>query len=692
MNGTTEQTPLNSIAVLMEKTEGNLADKTILFKRGSIFLEELVSTLCNNLNIGSYGDLSKKRPVIDCRDVVTGFTATGGAYSNVYQKDIITTGSSKNQINVSRQTNSADNETDYMLVYTPDLATCNSTPLSYHIPSSNVVNATIYINPRTVLATPVDPNTDGAIYRYTRREIGWNLAGTNMRVTDVAGKGNSAEDGVFKLVGSGALVGGIECLDGNRHAFFGQYNIGVTRSRFRRGRNGTESYLANSGVINSTSIAGYKPNFSLCEFDGWNGDPYSGPFGHGSVEADLYPEFTIDRCDFKNMGSCFTAKSDHTICISPRMTNCKSIASWGDAGNFVDITDPVGTANQLVNASAAGRLLCTGGDITVLSCPSGVCRSDAPGNPATVYDIVGTKFFIRYDPTLTTNITSTNPRFIYQKNGSSSMNGAEIYPVVCSLLNHVVYVGSAAMPVTYVGANNKVPRGSRWRINDVEYGTLAEVQAAGHEVGTTYHDLPAQEWSDAMTGGPNVQLTTRPNWVLASGAAAALVVDNDALKIATLGAAYAYYNVPLTSDDFWVEFMIGGPVASPGSCVMIRSDITGLNGFSIRWTATAWQFGKLKAGVFTPAVWGSAWPVTPAVDMKVWVGMIGDRIWVIANDVMLVVGQAMGEPTFNGAAFRYVGIKAAGPLMPYFIKNLRAGSGLTYPAIPVTTHHDGFIP
>lgn len=691
MNGTTEYTPLNSIAALMTKTGGNLTGKTIAFKRGSIFPEELVSALCNDLKIIAYGDPAQKRALIDCRDVVTGFTETGGAYPNVWQKDIITTGSVKNQINVSRQSNPADNETDYMLVYQPTIALCNSTPLSYHIPSSNVVNATIYINPRTELATPVDPNTDGAVYRYTRREIGWNLAGVNMRINDVAGKGNSAEDGVFKLVGFGTLVGGLECLDGNRHVFFGQGNITATRSRFRRGRNGTESYLANSAVINSTSIAGYKPKFSLCEFDGWNGDPYSGPFGHGSVEADLYDEFTIDRCDFRNMGSCFTSKSQHTICISPRMTNCKSFASWGDAGNFVDATDPRGTVNQLVNASASGRLLCTGGDVTILSCPSGVFRSDAPTNPATIYDIVGTKFFIRYDPTLTTNITSTNPRFIYQKNGSSSMNGVEIYPIVCSLLNHVVYVGSAAMPVTYAGANNKVPRGSRWRINDNEYENLAAVQAAGYEAGTTYHDLPPEEWSDAMAGGPNVQLTTRPHWILASGSAAALVVDNDALKIATLSAAYAYYDIPLTSDDFWVEFMIGGPVASPGSSVMIRSDITGQNGFSLRWTATAWQFGKLKAGVFTPAVWGSAWSVTPAADMKVWAGMIGDRLWVIANDVMLVVGQAMGEPGFTGAAHRYVGIRGAGPVMPYFIKNLRAGSGLTYPAIPATDHHNGFI-
>jgi hypothetical protein len=153
--------PFATISKLMEQT---LTDKRVALVRGSHWREEMDLTGAgfSNVTVHGFGPVIEPLPKIDGTDIASnaGWTATT-ATTNVFDR------AWSNSIGSRAKAKISVFEDGDMLEWVADVATCDSTPGSFHIQDSSD-----YSDPETVYIHPTDstdPTADGKLYEITAR-------------------------------------------------------------------------------------------------------------------------------------------------------------------------------------------------------------------------------------------------------------------------------------------------------------------------------------------------------------------------------------------------------------------------------------------------------------------------------------------------------------------------------------------
>lgn len=613
-NGTSIGTPYSTLTPLTQK--GNLGGKSIGIKSGTTLYSRL-AVAGGDIRVTSYG--GGQTPIIDCRDTISGFTKTAG-YTSIYQKTVALPGDSKVMGNAW--------EDSRMLKQVSSLEACDATPGSCYVTSWAAASATLYLN----TTASSDPGTNGKVYRYSARSNGIQLTGTNARVTNIRTIGNGHQDGGIVAYGTGAVIDGVRCDDGSRQSSLFAPNVTIKNSYFYRGRNDLEDASANGAIIYAPTITGTSVSVENTTFEQGDGGAFTGISGHGSPGNQLFASVTYKNCKWLGCSVESGMNATDGQVVSPVFVNCNVGFGMDVAGGTMTLSNGSGTINRLIQCLAGGTVNSNNGkySIPVLgqAASVGFYRTDSTSLNVNL-NINGDELYIQNAPV-------ANADVIYQQKGNISVQNMKIGPALAVPMTYVLYAGFSDGTATYTGSNNKFPLGSRFYLNGTTYQTLAEWQAAGHDLTSTTQPMPAIVSQDNFNrADQNLDVS----WTRVDGAAAQAAVRSN--QMATLGVTNTFYRrASLSSSNQWVRFTTGTANGS-GSFVVLHA-LNSKNWIGLDWSNTTWRLSKRVNDVMTYQTFGTT-SVVPSAGQ--------DVIFAIRNNVgyLYVNGRLLSRADMDTA-------------------------------------------
>jgi len=646
-NPGTLNAPFKSLAMV----SGDQSQKVIAVRNGRTYLNTLDASGAGVVVVG-HGDGDPA--VIDCTDTVHAASwVKTDTLTNVYDQTITLPEDVKSLGNVYCD--------GVALLQVTSTALCDSTPGSAYVSDWTAASATLYIHP----TGSVSPITDGREYRYSARLFGINLSGDACTVSGIRVRGNAHQDGGIRLTGRGCLVTESAAVDGCRHAMYVGPGAVLSGGVYGPCRNALEAPgTANTVVINNASAVGEGYSATDVTFSGTGYSSVTGPLMHDGTPTTLFGAQTLTDCEFNNLASWMTASGAPTNVIRPKFFGVTAGAGLGAAGTVLNITDGTGSVNQLYDATVGGSVNVSGGNFVVSALPTGFFRANS-----TATDLA----LSITDAEVTANTGAFPAHLVRNQRGSVNIQGLTVNApqgasALCAPIDVTVSAGFSGGTVAYFGAGNTWHYGASFQINGVTYNTLAEFQAAGHEVGSTVLQ-PTVSGSDNFNRADENLEATAP-WVRIGGSAAQAAVRTNALAcIGTTQTLYEFSGISLPVDQY-VRFKIASVPATANPYVVVRASDQS-NWVGVRWNATTFMIGRCIAGTVTASVTSSA-AVAPAIGDDVILAIRGDLAYLYVNGRCLLRGQAMSA-TAIGANTK-VGVVARSGVVNPFIDDFSAGA------------------
>lgn len=277
--------PFDTISDLGTIAEGAV----VALKSGSEWREQI--TIENDdISIYRYG--AGNKPILRCDDVQANasFTKTGG-YTNLYNKTL----STNYQSGYPGIVKAYEDDTD--LTWAADLATCDSTPGSFHVPVSNSVSPELYIH----ASDSSDVTANGKAYDATvRNSAVFSDNSQNRTVVDgIAGKRNYSESGSFRIY-TDSVIRHCYAADGGKHSVF----IGPGAAAY--GCDAHNAYGASSSsptlyVFNTGTPSGEDVSFYDCVARADSaGNVLTGYYGHYNTSGN-FGDVIFSRCVAKTL-------------------------------------------------------------------------------------------------------------------------------------------------------------------------------------------------------------------------------------------------------------------------------------------------------------------------------------------------------------------------------------------------------
>ncbi len=189
--GNSPDAPLATIAAAQAMATGIGAGCRIALKRGSMWREQL--TLGDGYSVWGYGSPLDPLPRLDCTDIATGWTPTGGT-TNVQQitwTHALTADRTKRKISLF--------EDGVRLKWVASTAACDAEAGTFHVATTGTSpTQVVYVHP----TGSGDPDTNGKQYEITVREYGLFI-GANYDVRNIWTSRNGHHNGSFEQTGAG---------------------------------------------------------------------------------------------------------------------------------------------------------------------------------------------------------------------------------------------------------------------------------------------------------------------------------------------------------------------------------------------------------------------------------------------------------------------------------------------------------
>lgn len=647
--GTSRMKAFASLTPLASLT---LASGTKIGLARGLSLRQGLTSSVSTLTVSSLG--SGAQPVLDCSDVITGWTLTSGE-TVVYEKALSgLPGNSKILGNTW--------ENDTFLTQVTSKAACAALPGSCYVTNWASATPTVYIH----ATDSSNPNTNGRTYTVSVREYAINITADDAIVRDICTRRNANQDGSIRVTGERALIQRVRVEDGCRHAAYVGAECLIERSYFYRARNDLEvGGSANLVVINQPSITGKKYATRYNTLDGGNQPSVTGWQNHGASPSDLFATIRHEGDTFINLSACASGQAVNHYMVGPVFQGCAECFTLGATGVTAHISGGSGTLNRLYNAEAGVTVNSTGNVITVPDLGGstvGFYRTNSASGDVTL-NISGDQISV-------VDCTASNARIVYHQRGAVTINGATFKlpgtQKLCAQVNHAVYAGFGGGTATFAGGGNTYPYGAAFYLNGTTYWTLAAWQAAGYDAGstTTQPNTPVDS-DDFNRADENLEVT---KWTRIGGAAAQAAVRSNAL--ACIGTTQTLYSLEdMASPDHYIRFKVSSVPATAGPYVVLRA-IDQNNWMGIRWNAATWQFGTCIAGTLTTAALSNT-AVTPAVGQDVIVAVKGGKVWLYVDGRTLERGVSVSAAALASAV--KVGVVPRGTAINPLLDDFKCG-------------------
>lgn len=201
-DGLTQATPKATCAAGMAVLASS-GRKTIRLKCGSFFREQI--TLPAGKRLMNYG--SGDRPILDCRDVITGTWTKTAGYTNVYERTV--------PHGIYVPTSPANHrvwENNVRLIRTGSLSACDSTAGSFYSAIPSGVLQTLYVH----TTDTADPTSNGRQYEYAPRMYGAELSDYCV-IDGIDTKCNPSKSGSIRALARGCIIRNCKASDGYVH-------------------------------------------------------------------------------------------------------------------------------------------------------------------------------------------------------------------------------------------------------------------------------------------------------------------------------------------------------------------------------------------------------------------------------------------------------------------------------------------
>lgn len=571
-SGDGKSVPFLTFGPLSAMAPGALSNKAVAIERGSVLTSRLVAT-ATNAKVIDYG--SGADPQLEIRDIIpAGSWTVHGTYANCYNTTVALPNDPKMQGNVWADA--------FMILQVTAQATCGATLNTCWVSSWTGATATVMINSAT------DPRVDGRTYRYSARTDGMLLNGNGNSTRNIGCIGNGHQDGGIRLVGENTVVEGGVMRDGNRHTLYTGANTVRRRVTFIRGRNDLEGGgFANGDVANQTSITGKTLTTEDCTWDGSDGGPFTGSYGHGSVATDMFATVTHTNGTYRNLMTAHAICGATTLILGGTFgPNVQTLASFSTLGAGGEVRSCTGSVYRALDAGTGGTMLFKNNTFTCPGLKDGFYRSTT-----TAADMVLT---VDGDVvTITSHDVFANPTYLMNlPRGTGTIKNATIGPALGCPVGVVAVVGGTGQ--TFVSQNNIYPIGANFTVNGVTYNTLGDLQTAGLDTGSVEGAAPAATFTDNfaradgnLDGSAGYTVTGTANQIGIRSGAAATIGTNQTLYAIETGSA--------------IHFMGGKVAGVPGTAgpVFITRAADATNWSGLRWGSTGYQFQACINGTFT---------------------------------------------------------------------------------------------